>query len=91
MSHLDQDELAKIVDDAKQHVEVGAKYAHYKHPNDQFYTILEVALLEANDEPVVVYRAEYGANIIFVRPLSVWLETVEVDGQVLSRFAKVDC
>lgn len=89
MGHLTQDELATIVTDAKRHVKVGVMYAHYKHPHDQFYTVLDIALMEATDEPAVVYRAEYGAKIIYVRPLSSWLETVEVDGLPAPRFAEV--
>lgn len=89
MAHLSQDELAAIVNDAKQKVVVGAQYAHYKHA-DQLYTVLDVALMEATDEPAVVYRAEYGANVIFVRPVSGWLETVEWQGSRVPRFTKVD-
>jgi hypothetical protein len=33
-----------------------------------------------------VYRAEYGEHIIFVRPLNVWLETVEWEGEQVFRF-----
>ena len=89
MGHVTQDELAAIVTDSRRHVKVGAMYAHYRHPRDNFYTVLDVALTEATDEPAVVYRAEYGAHIVFVRPLSVWLETVDVEGRPAPRFTEV--
>jgi hypothetical protein len=87
MGHLTQQELARIVQDADRQVTVGARYAHYKSADQ--YTVLEVALLEETDEPVVVYRAEYGEHIVFVRPLSVWLETVEWEGKQVPRFAQL--
>ena len=37
-------------------------------------------------EPMVVYRALYGEKEIWVRPLSMWNETVELDGKVYKRF-----
>ncbi len=89
MDHLDQDALAAAQNTAAQQVEVGARYAHYKHPNDQFYTVTGVGLLEANNEPAVIYKAEYGANITYIRPLAVWSEMVDVGGRQVPRFSKV--
>jgi hypothetical protein len=89
MGHLSQDELAALVEEASKQVEVGSTYAHYKHPTDDFYIVKGIALIEANDEPAVIYEAQYGANITFVRPVSAWLEEVEWQGEQVPRFIKV--
>lgn len=81
------DELAKIIDKASQEVEIGARYMHYK----QLYYIVEnVAILEATNGPAVIYRAEYDKRLLFIRPLSVWLEAVEWQGEAVPRFRRAD-
>lgn len=89
MGHLSQEELAQIIHQAEQQVEVGATYAHYKHPEDNLYVVTAVALIEATDEPAVIYKALYGAKVTFVRPVSVWCESVEWQGRLVPRFVKV--
>ena len=41
-------------------------------------------------EEFVVYRAEYGERGLWVRPAAMFAETVEVDGQTVPRFRKLD-
>jgi len=83
-----QAELAKELAAASKQVTVGAQYMHYKQ---LAYTVLQVALIEANNEPCVVYRAEYGEHAIWVRPLSSWLEQVRLkDGTVVPRFSRIE-
>lgn len=89
MGHLSQDELATLVKEASTKVGVGATYAHYKHPDDNFYVVRGIALIEATDEPAVIYESQYGAGITFVRPVSVWCEDVEWNGKQVPRFVKV--
>jgi len=62
-------------------------YRHYKG-ND--YEVLGVATHSETDERVVVYRALYGEFGLWVRPLSMFEETVEVDGVTVPRFARVN-
>ena len=40
-------------------------------------------------EPMVVYRALYGERGVWVRPASMWNETVERDGQTYRRFTYI--
>jgi hypothetical protein len=40
-------------------------------------------------EPMVVYRALYGEQGLWVRPAAMWLETVELDGQTFQRFTYI--
>ena len=39
---------------------------------------------------MVVYKALYGDEEIWVKPLSVWDEKVEVDGKIVPRFTFID-
>jgi hypothetical protein len=62
------------------------RYRHYKG-ND--YTVLGVARHSETLEELVVYRQEYGERGLWVRPLAMFLEEVEVDGRRVPRFAFV--
>lgn len=86
MGHLSLDELDEILQEAGRHVAVGKQYRHYK---GQTYTVLMVAILETTDEPAVVYRADYDTRLTFVRALSDWPATIEVDGKQMPRFRRI--
>jgi hypothetical protein len=87
MAHKTQDELRQALRLAAEQVEVGARYAHYKHPG-LLYKVTGFAILEATDDATVLYKAQYGAHIMFARPLTSWLETVEWHGKIVPRFVK---
>ena len=59
------------------------RYRHYKGPE---YVVLGVARHSETEEPLVVYRKDYGDKSLWVRPLEMFQETVTVDGQVVPRF-----
>ncbi len=61
-------------------------YCHYKG-ND--YQVLGVAGHTETGEDLVVYRALYGERGLWVRPLSMFIEQVNVDGVHVARFAFV--
>ncbi len=86
MAHTPAEVLAQVLSDAATKVEVGARYVHYKSP-DKPYTVLSLALLEADEAPAVVYQADYEYNLTFVRPLASFLEEVEPG---IARFRKLD-
>lgn len=88
MSHKDQETLLKELEQAHKLVKVGSEYKHYKNP-DKLYKVIEIAILEASDEACVIYQAQYGDKLSFVRPLSSWLDTVEWSGQKVPRFTKI--
>ena len=71
---------------AKQ-VVIGARYMHYKQLS---YKVLALALREEDNEPCVVYQAEYGSNVTWIRPVSSWVEEVEVEGEKAQRFTKIE-
>lgn len=88
MARKTQAELAQNIEAAKQKVEVGAIYAHYKH-GDEYRVVDVVVNCEAADEVMVIYEALYGDHLHFARALSDWCETPEKDGVTVPRFAKV--
>ena len=53
------------------------------------YRVFNVARHSETEEEVVFYQALYGDYGFWVRPLSMFLESVEVDGEQVPRFALV--
>jgi hypothetical protein len=62
------------------------KYRHFKGNE---YEVLFIAKNSETLEDMVVYRALYGENGVWVRPASMWDETVERDGVVYKRFTYI--
>jgi len=83
---LSLDELAQLLEAAKDKIEVGGTYQHYKGGE---YKVEALAILESSNEACVIYRALYDLRLTFVRPAASWLESVNVDGAVRSRFVEV--
>lgn len=69
-------------------IQVGDIYYHSKKP-DKSYKVLNLAITEANDEICVIYQAQFGSNLIFVRLLESWLSKVEWNGKTEKRFTLV--
>lgn len=59
------------------------RYGHYKGNE---YTVIGIARHSETQEELVVYRQEYGAHGLWVRPKQMFLGTVKVDGQDVLRF-----
>ena len=59
------------------------RYRHYKG-ND--YTVIGIARHSETEEELVVYRKEYGDHGLWVRPLAMFTEIVEVGGRTVPRF-----
>ena len=58
----------------------------WRHFKGNRYQVIGVAKHSESLEPMVVYRALYGEGGLWVRPASMWLETVERDGKTYQRF-----
>ena len=63
------------------------KYRHFK---GNMYEVIGIAKNSETLEETVVYRALYGDGGLWVRPASMWNETVERDGKVYKRFEFVE-
>jgi hypothetical protein len=61
-------------------------YRHYKGPQ---YRVFGVARHSETEQEVVFYQALYGEQGLWVRPLEMFLESVQVDGEQVPRFALV--
>lgn len=59
----------------------------YRHYKGQQYRVLGTARHSETEEQLVVYQALYGEFGLWVRPLSMFTETVNVDGEQISRFS----
>ena len=61
----------------------------YKHYKGNLYEVFDVAKHSETEEEHVVYRTLYGDYGLWVRPLAMFIETVELDGQQIARFEYV--
>ncbi|NQY65900.1 MAG: DUF1653 domain-containing protein [Alteromonadaceae bacterium] len=66
------------------------KIGKYQHFKGNFYHVLHIAKHSETDEMMVVYQPDYGERGIWVRPLSMFDETIERDGKTLKRFTFVE-
>ena len=62
----------------------------YKHYKGNLYEVVDVAKHSETEEEHVVYRTLYGDYSLWVRPLAMFIETVELDGQQIARFEYVE-
>ncbi|MBQ7953988.1 MAG: DUF1653 domain-containing protein [Clostridia bacterium] len=62
----------------------------YRHYKGNEYELLDVALHSETLEEMIVYRALYGEQKVWVRPAYMWEEEVEVDGKKVRRFEFIE-
>ncbi len=62
------------------------RYRHYKGGK---YDVVGLCRHSETLEAMVVYRALYGEQGLWVRPAEMWNETVEVDGRSVVRFSRM--
>lgn len=60
----------------------------YRHYKGGVYEVLGVSRHSETLEELVVYRAQRDGSL-WVRPLAMFLETVEVDGRTVPRFERI--
>jgi len=65
------------------------KPGRYRHFKGNEYEVVGVAKHSETLEEYVVYRALYGEGSLWVRPASMWNETVERDGKTYQRFTYI--
>ena len=65
------------------------KNGFYKHFKGNVYEVLGTAKHSETLEEYVVYRATYGEKGMWIRPASMWDETVVRDGVTYKRFSYI--
>lgn len=78
-------ELFKMQD--QERIKTGKKYRHFKGKE---YLVLHIAKHSETLEEFVVYQALYGERGIWVRPLNMFAEQVEVNGNLVNRFEEIE-
>ena len=63
------------------------KKGRYRHFKGGEYMLLDVARHSESGEYMALYRPLYGEGGLWVRPLDMFFENVEVDGVLQPRFA----
>ena len=62
------------------------KLGNYRHYKGKDYQVLGVAKHSETSEELVVYRKLYDDYSLWVRPLTMFTEEVEINGKKVSRF-----
>lgn len=70
-----------------QSIVIEGLYEHYKGFQ---YKVIQVARHTETLEELVVYQALYGERGIWVRPLSMFLENIEINGKLQPRFKLIE-
>ncbi len=68
-------------------LQLNTTYEHYKGMR---YQVLAIARHSETLEELVVYQALYGERGVWVRPVTMFLEQVLVNGELTPRFNKVE-
>lgn len=58
----------------------------YRHYKGSLYQVLHMAKHSETEEELVVYRCLYGEYDVWVRPLAMFTESIEVNGKEVPRF-----
>jgi len=61
----------------------------YQHFKGNFYEVLMIAKHSETQEDYVVYQALYGKKGRWIRPLAMFDEMVEFEGQTVKRFTYI--
>jgi hypothetical protein len=62
------------------------KLGIYQHYKGNKYQVLGVAIHSETLEELVIYKVLYGEGLTWVRPLKMFLENVEIEGNEVPRF-----
>lgn len=66
------------------------KLGKYKHFKGNEYEVIGIAKHSETLEEFVVYKALYGEGGLWIRPASMFLETIERDGKTMPRFEYIE-
>lgn len=86
MGHTSEAELLNVL--SKVDVKPGDKYHHYSD-SEKHYEVLNVALDESTESPVIIYRALYGERLTWARRYDVWISPVMSCDKLVPRFMRI--
>lgn len=58
----------------------------YQHYKGNYYEVIDIAKHSETLEDMVIYRTLYGDFGLWVRPLAMFLEQIEINGKKIPRF-----
>ena len=62
----------------------------YRHFKGNRYEVIDIARHSESEEYLVIYRPLYGDSGLWVRPLDMFIEEVDVAGQKRARFEYIE-
>ena len=67
------------------------RLGRYRHYSGKEYSLVGIAKHSENHEDLVVYRPLYDNDVsqLWVRPLAMFIEEVEINGKKVPRFAYI--
>ena len=90
---VDRDLIDSKSDESNIKSKTGSKIelGRYRHFKGKEYQVLGIAIHTETEEDMVIYKALYGDEKVFVRPLKMFNEYVELkDGRRVKRFEKIN-
>jgi len=88
IAHTSQEDLLKKVVDAHRSIDVNATYFHYKDTDRaRPYKIIVIVINESTEEVCVVYQAQYGENLTWMRTVVEFTSEITTDHGIVSRFS----
>ena len=62
------------------------KHGKYRHYKKREYELIDIVHHSETEEPLVLYRTLYGNYDLWVRPLKMFFEYIEINGKRVRRF-----
>ena len=62
----------------------------YKHYKGNLYEVIGVAQHSETEEMMAVYKTLFGDFSLWVRPLAMFMETLELEGKTVARFEFIE-
>lgn len=81
--------MANDADAHHGHAAATPQPGRWRHYKGGLYELIGVATHSESGERLVVYRPLYGEGGLWVRPLAMFLDTVERDGERRPRFERI--
>ena len=71
------------------------KIGRYKHYKGNTYQVIDTAVHSETLEKMVIYKSEYDSpdfkkGTVWVRPLSMFQEKININGEIQSRFSFIE-